>query len=120
MGVPEPRLELEPVAERSVGPDVAGPDEGDEDGQLVPGPEPRRAEGERERVGVDDVAPQVPDAGTAEIAQHREVRCQRQGGQQPERSLEREVATQSDHEHGESLDAEEVTRLHDVTYRGSD
>ncbi len=89
---------------------MAGPDEGDEEGQADVGPEPDRAQGERKRVGVNHVVTQAPDARAAEISDRGQIRRERE--EQLRRALECEIAANRESENRQSFDSEGLTRVH--------
>jgi hypothetical protein len=83
---------LRPVAEQAVDPDVRCPDERDLDRQ--PGfAREQRASGdrERERIRVREVVEGRADAGPAEIAGERHVRCEEEDEEGPDRIVAVEV-----------------------------
>lgn len=49
MGVLEPRFEFQSGADQPIDPDVAGPDEGNQQGELTAEPQTRHPERQRER-----------------------------------------------------------------------
>jgi hypothetical protein len=91
---------------------VGDPHERDKERESGVRPDPDRAEQQRQRVRVDGVVRPTADPRADQVAEHRDVGGQRQGREQPDRSVERDVPADGDPERRQPFQAEVGPRLH--------
>src|SRR5208337_2816879 len=78
MGIAEPGRIFETVAEHPVEADMRDPDQRDRQDRRQPGKETEERERQRQRVSVRDVVGGRADPGVHEVAEHGEVRREKE------------------------------------------